>query len=137
VVNAGLDARIDEAERLLIDRTCRPGGWNYGNATVMGRDLRPFVPTTALGLLALQDRRGHEVVARGLATLETLWREEISATAVGLSLLCLNVFARPASALVAQMIDHVDAALAFGSHLGVAVALCALSSSSSPDAFRI
>ena len=62
-------ARIAEAEKLLIDRRCQPGGWNFGNASVMGQDLRPYVPTTALGLLAMQDRRQEDVVVRGLSTL--------------------------------------------------------------------
>lgn len=132
-----LTARVAEAERLLIDRACRPGGWNYGNATVLGQELRPFVPTTALGLLAMQDRRGDEAVTRGLATLETIWREEISATSVGLSLLCFRVFSRPATAAISQMVDHVDHALAFGNHHGIAVALAALSPSSSSHGFRI
>ena len=33
-------ARIEEAERLLIDRCCRDGGWNFGNANVMGSGRR-------------------------------------------------------------------------------------------------
>src|SRR5207245_2935538 len=49
--------RISEAERLLVDRCCTAGGWNYGNANMLGQDLRPYVSTTALGLLAMQDRR--------------------------------------------------------------------------------
>ena len=63
---AGEDARIAEAERLLVDRCCRAGGWNYGNPSVMGKDLRPYVPTTALALLALQARRQDSAVTRSL-----------------------------------------------------------------------
>src|SRR5439155_4953858 len=43
-------ARIAEAEKLIANRTCEPGGWNFGNASAVGQDLRPYVPTTALGL---------------------------------------------------------------------------------------
>ena len=132
-----MTARIAEAERLLIDRSCRPGGWNFGNALVMGQDLRPYVPTTALGLLAMQDRRDHDAVVRGLATLETLWHEEISATALGLSLVCLGVYGRPTNPLLARVIDHGAKALAFGNHHGIALAMFALSSSGQPHAFRL
>src|SRR5262245_33423429 len=31
--------RIDVGERLLVDRACAGGGWNYGNARVFGKDL--------------------------------------------------------------------------------------------------
>src|SRR5262249_42902645 len=47
-------ARIDEAERLLLDRMCQTGGWNYGNSNTLGRELSAHVPTTALALLALR-----------------------------------------------------------------------------------
>jgi hypothetical protein len=122
---------------LLIDRSCRAGGWNFGNAVVMGQDLRPYVPTTALGLLAMQDRRDHDVVVRGLASLEALWRDEISATALGLSLVCLSVYGRPVDQLLARLIDHADKALAFGNHHPIALALFALSSHGQPSAFRL
>ena len=72
----------------------------------MGQDLRPYVPTTALGLLAMQDRRDQDAVIRGLATLERIWHDEISATALALSLLSMGVYARPEEALLAQLIEH-------------------------------
>jgi hypothetical protein len=136
-VEAASHARITEAERLLIDRTCRPGGWNFGNASVLGQDLRPYVPTTALGLLAMQDRRQENAVVRGLAALETLWPEEISAGAMALSLVCLDVYGRPVDQLVARLIEHASATLTFGNHHGIAQALFALSSSGQPHAFRL
>jgi hypothetical protein len=129
--------RINEGERLLIDRGCEPGGWNYGNAMVLGQDLRPYVPTTALGLLAMQDRRGEDVVARALAALEALWPTEVSASALALSLLALDVFDRPLEPLVARLIEHADQALAFGNHHGIASALFALTALGGPHAFRL
>ena len=46
--------RLDEGRRLLLDRRCRDGGWNYGNRRVRGHDLPGYSETTALALLALQ-----------------------------------------------------------------------------------
>jgi len=132
-----IGSRLAEAERLLTNRSCRPGGWNFGNAVVMRQDLRPYVPVTALALLALQDLRGADVVSRGLAALETLWPTEISATALGLSLLCLDVYDRPATHLVTQLTDHIGKTLEFGNYHGMAVALFALSSVGQPHAFKL
>ena len=129
--------RIAEAERLLIDRSCRPGGWNYGNANVMTQDLRPYVPTTALGLLAMQDQRNQDVVVRGLAALETLWRDEISAMALALSLVCLEVYGRATEEPLARLIEHAAATRAFGNHHGIAQTMFALSSSVQRNAFRL
>ena len=37
-------SRIAEAEHLLLDRVCTGGGWNYGNPSVLGQELRAHVP---------------------------------------------------------------------------------------------
>ena len=71
--HARLDAgRLRDAERLLVDRSCRGGGWNYGNSNMLGKELVPYVPTTAVALLALRDRGNEPVVTEGLAFLERL-----------------------------------------------------------------
>lgn len=137
VSSTAADARIDEAERLLLNRTCQTGGWNYGNATALSQDLRAYVPTTALGLLAMQDRRNESSVTRGLDFLETHWRDEPSAPSLGLSLICLDAFGRPAGALEAELRRHLDAARIFGNFHGDAVALCALANRGSENVFRL
>ena len=136
--------RIEEAERLLFDRCCHDGGWNFGNANVMGRDLFPHVPTTAIALLALQDRRDNAAVLRSLGFLEAHWAEESSLFALGLTLISLAVHGRPTAAVeqrlrahIAQQSDADRATLPSGSIHGCAVALCALSFKESGDAFRI
>lgn len=82
--------RIDEAERLLADRCCRSGGWNYGNSNVLGRELSPYVPTTAVALLALQDRPALPEVVRSLEWLAGNWHRERSALASSLTLLAMR-----------------------------------------------
>lgn len=96
--------RIDQAERLLKDRMCRGGGWNYGNRLVMDKALRPFASTTALGLLALQDRPGEPVVRTSLQALERLSAREKSGYALALSALAFARLGEPA--------PEVEAALA-------------------------
>jgi hypothetical protein len=92
---AGLDQRIEIGERMLIDRVCREGGWNYGNSRVYESDLLPHVPTTALGLLAMQDRRTHPIVQRSLARLRADVETEQSPLALSLATICLRVFGEP------------------------------------------
>ena len=46
--------RLDQGRRLLLDRRCGDGGWNYGNRRVRGQDLPGYPQTTALALLALR-----------------------------------------------------------------------------------
>ena len=54
----GADTRIRDGEAVLRDRVCVDGGWNYGNSNVFGKNLPAYIPTTAIALLALQDRAG-------------------------------------------------------------------------------
>jgi hypothetical protein len=55
-----LGSILNEAEMMLYDRICTHGGWNYGNARVLGEDLHPYPITTALALIALQDLKRPE-----------------------------------------------------------------------------
>lgn len=82
-------ARIEEGERLLRDRACAEGGWNYGNAQVLGQALAPYVPTTALALLALGARAGDPVVDRAVAYLEAHRLSERSGLALSLARIAL------------------------------------------------
>jgi hypothetical protein len=96
--------RIAEAQRVLIDRCCRDGGWNYGNANVLGQDLFPHVPTTAVALLALQSRREEPAVVRSLSFLESHWADEQSALALGLSSISLRTWGRPVDQIEHQLL---------------------------------
>jgi len=123
--------RVRVGERVLNDRACRDGGWNYGNANVYGKDLLPYVPTTALALLALHDRRNEAVVVRGLAQLERDVLSERSAVALSLALICLRVYRRPTNVAEEQLTQLiVDRHLSPGygdDLLGMSMALYALS----------
>lgn len=86
--------RLAEAERLLFDRVCVDGGWNYGNSNVLGAALEPYVPTTALCLLALADRPAEPAVGRSLEYLFARRLSEPSAMALGLTQLALQIHDR-------------------------------------------
>ena len=87
--------RLSEAETLLLDRSCVLGGWNYGNSNMLGKELFPYVPTTAIALLALQDQRDHEAVKRSLDYLSTHCLDERSGLSLSLSRIALAVFGAP------------------------------------------
>ena len=66
---------IDEAVAMLAERETTEGGWNYGNASALGTDLRPYAQTTAIATLALQGLG--ELAERGVASLMKLARQEM------------------------------------------------------------
>ena len=120
------EARLREAEAVLVDRVCGPGGWNYGNSQVLAQDLRPYVPTTALALLALQDKREHPAVARSLAWLEAHALSEPSTMALALAAVALFVYGRPAEPVLARLHAQREQTRALGNVHSAALAAYAL-----------
>ncbi len=51
--------RIRDGVRMVLDRSIASGGWNVGNSSAFGRELRPQAGSTGLALLALR-AAGHE-----------------------------------------------------------------------------
>jgi hypothetical protein len=123
--------RVRVGEQVLNDRACRGGGWNYGNANVYGQDLVPYVPTTALALLALHDRGNEPTVVRGLEQLQRDIVSERSAVALSLAIICLRVYGRPTSVpeqhLKQLILDRHLSAGYSDDLLGLSMALYALS----------
>jgi hypothetical protein len=129
VSGASVDAtRVKHAQALLIDRCCKDGGWNYGNANMLGQDLRPYVPTTAIALLAMASRRSEPAVERSVAYLERAASTESSGVALSLAAIALRAHGRPDAAPRAALLAQLPTSMALGNHLSLAMALCALAS---------
>jgi len=118
--------RVLEADALLVDRCSVDGGWNYGNSNVVGKNLPSYVPTTALGLLSLQDRSSEDAVRRSLTWLEREALSERSSIALSLALVALRVFGRPVQAIASALVQQVPTTLALGNLHAAALALYAL-----------
>jgi uncharacterized protein (DUF362 family) len=61
--------RVEEGQRMLLDRIHEGGGVNYGNRKVLGRSTEPIPGPTALALLALQGRGDDPRVVASVAYL--------------------------------------------------------------------
>jgi uncharacterized protein (DUF362 family) len=65
----GQHPRVEEGQRLLLDRALDGGGINYGNRRVLGLMLEPIPGPTALMLFALQGRGDHPRVVASVKYL--------------------------------------------------------------------
>jgi hypothetical protein len=133
-------ARVNEAQALLVDRCCENGGWNYGNANMLGKELRPYVPTTAVAVLALQRPLRPDAVAvvdRSLGYLEHAAASEPSAVALSLAMIALSAHRRSYEAARSALLEQVGRTTALGNLLGVAMALRVLQRPTGDDAFGL
>ena len=119
-------SRIAIAERVLIDRCCAAGGWNYGNSNMNGQQLKAFVPTTAVALLAMQDRPSEDVVKRSREYLAREASSERSGIALSLALLSLAAWGDAAAAVRDVLVQQIPITLAVANTLSVALTLYAL-----------
>ena len=134
---AAAGERIAIGERVLADRVCATGGWNYGGSNAFGQNLPAYVPTTAWGLLALQDRADDPVVTRSVARLVEDLRTEMSPQALALAAIALRVYRKDAAAALAALDTQAEAALAHGNVASIAMSLYALTAKDQDDVFRI
>lgn len=66
-------ARLELGQRMLLERRCKDGGWNYGNRRVLDVDLESFPETTAAALLALHNGLDRQSVEPALARAGQAW----------------------------------------------------------------
>ena len=125
-ISLPLSPRISSAEALLRDRVCPGGGWNYGNAEVYGQGLPAHVPTTALALMALQDRTVEPIVRESASLLERQAPIEGSTTALALSILALATIGRPAPTLAQLLAARHGESETFGNAAAIGMAVHAL-----------
>jgi hypothetical protein len=118
--------RIADAEAMLFDRCAINGGWNYGNSNMLGKELPPYVPTTALSLLALQDHPSHKAVLSSQAYLEKDALSERSSLALSLALVALRVLGRPTDSVASALVEQLPTTMALGNLHAMALALYAL-----------
>jgi hypothetical protein len=125
-------ALVEDGERVLADRECVGGGWNYGNRTVYGEELPPYVQTTAVALIALQRSEQRELVDRGIKLLRARWHDELGGLTTAMTLVALRLTAGDddgdVSAARRAQTDDLDATIAFGDNLALAWATLALGS---------
>jgi hypothetical protein len=134
IVPKSVSARIRDGESLLQDRVCAGGGWNYGNSNVFNKNLPAYIPTTAVALLALQDRQDEAFVTDSLTFLERHAVDHPSTRALALSTLALKRHNRSTSlveeAFRTWLTNHPPFDV-----VSVAMALCALEESVHHETF--
>ncbi len=62
----GSHQRIKEGDRMLMNRQLPQGGWNYGNTTILGKELQPFPESTGIALSALAGRVPQTAIDKSL-----------------------------------------------------------------------
>jgi len=118
--------RIAEAERMVYDRMCPDGGWNYGNSTVFGVDLPPFADVTALALFALSHYSMREENQRSLRRLRAMLQHVDSGLSLAWAALCFAAYGEDAAVWRRRVADRYGRTAFLGDTKVLALALLAL-----------
>lgn len=124
---------IEDGRRTLEDRECVGGGWNYGNRQVLGRDLEPFLQTTAAAVIALH-AEDSQLRARGVAVIESLWPDEQGGLGWSQSLVAIRLAGAPSGELEAALANYVAETGLYGD--GVALGWAAIGLGPALDRLR-
>lgn len=89
--------RIRRGVEMLLDRACPDGGWNAGNGVVYGAPMNPHLDTSAIALLALQQERKCDLIAKSLSWLRREARNCQSAWSLAWSILAMRAYGLPVS----------------------------------------
>ncbi len=91
------EPRAQEARRMLLNRQLSQGGWNYGNTSAFGQQLRPMALPTGSALSALAGRVSRRNVDKSLSYLTDKIAHLRTPFSLGWSALGLSAWAqRPA-----------------------------------------
>ena len=131
---SGSAARVNEAERLLIDRACKDGGWNYGNSEVYQKQLPAHVPPTAIAVLAMQNRIQDPKVGAAISVLRQQAPREGSTLALALCWLALTAVQSATDDLTHRLRQRVDVALSLGNICAIAMMAYVLNLADGPAA---
>ncbi len=127
--------RIQQAEAMIYDRMCAGGGWNYGNSKVLDYALWPYPDTTALALIAVQERAAETANQQSLKVLEKLSQETNSGLACSWTAICLDVYGRPAVEWRNRIVKRYRENGLLGETKSLGLALIALDAKNNP--FRV
>lgn len=117
--------QIADGDAVMSDRECHDGGWNYGNKEVFGILYEPFLQTTAIGLLSVQDRTDG-LRERALSVVSRLWRAEPGGLGLGQAAAALHALDRPDPDLDAALVSLVASTRLLGDTVALAWTAIAL-----------
>ena len=104
---------------------------------MLGKELEPYVPTTAIALLSLQDRATEPAFVRSRDYLNREAASEQSSVALSLALIALKQLEQPVDAVVSALQLQRNTTIALGNHCAMALALYSLRAGQDDGAFTI
>ena len=118
--------RVRQGEQFLYDRMCVGGGWNYGNSVALDEQLSPYPDTTAVCLVALQNRQTQHENQVSLQTLNKMIHQEQSGLALSWTIICLSLYTQDTSWLREKLVEQYHLTQFLGQTKSLALSLMAL-----------
>lgn len=133
----GVDDAIASARKLIGQRQCPNGGWNYGNTFVLGNLVPPFPVTSAQALIALQNNQNSTTVKKGINYLLEAAAKQDSVMTLSWMIMALDAFNLPVTKLLERLCVHQRQDGSFGHNLlSCGLASCALATAAGKNPLK-
>jgi hypothetical protein len=126
LIGTNVDERIRQGELMIYDRMCDGGGWNYGNSMVYGEKLWPYADTTAIALIALQNRSDSRENLVSFAALQEAMKTVNSGLALSWSAICYEIYGHDSGDLRKRLISGFETTGFLGEIKSLALCILAL-----------
>lgn len=126
LVGTNVDERIEQGESMIYDRMCAGGGWNYGNSLVYGEKLWLYADTTAIALIALQNRHDTKENRVSFAALQDNLTTVDSGLALSWAVLCYDIYGHDSLMLRRRLIKGFEKTGLLGECKSLALYIIAL-----------
>ncbi len=104
---AEVSSRLRLGAQMLLDRSCRGGGWNAGNSVAYGIPLAAHVEPTAIALLGLQGESNDPAIRAGMDWLEKQAMTERGIASLCWAVLCLAAYGRDFEPIQRRVVEQL------------------------------
>ncbi len=129
---------VFHANKFLLDRACKGGGWNHGAFYCLGEYCPAYTLTSAEALLALIDIPDNEQVKAGLHYLNNLKHKILSPWSLSWNVLALDAYGYDCGHVLNLLLSMQNQNGSFGSNYMVtALSILALNTVNGSNPFKV
>lgn len=129
---------VSHANKFLLERACKGGGWNHGAYYCLGEFVPPYILTTAEALIALKDVPQNKTIKEALHYLSNVQFEALSPWSLAWTVLALDAYGYDYQPNLKLLLGLQDKNGSFGgNYMITALSILALNTANGINIFKL